>query len=55
MKKLNYADYMEGDLSIKEEDIEKIIEHFNDYNELFYDEQGKIYNEAGVYIADLEN
>ena len=54
MKKLNYADYMEGNINIKKEDQKTVLEYFNDNNELTYDEHGKIYNEAGIYIADLE-
>lgn len=55
MKKLNYADYMNGDITIKCEDLDIVLKNFDKEIDMFYDEQGRIYNEAGTYIADLEN
>lgn len=53
MKKLNYADYMEGKIKIKEVDLETVLKHFDEEIELTYDDLGKVYNEGGIYIADL--
>lgn len=53
MKKLNYADYMSGDVTIKEEDIKKVEECFNEDIEMTYDEYNRVFDEAGNYIADL--
>ena len=55
MKKLNYADYMEGNLVIKKEDLDKVLENFNDGIEMTYDEYNRIFDEVGNYIADLED
>jgi len=54
MKKLNYSDYMNGDVKIKEEDLQAVSDYFNKNIEMTYDEIGHIYNEAGVYLADLD-
>lgn len=53
MKKLNYADFMEGNITIKKEDQEKVLECFDNEIELTYDEYNRVYDEAGNWIADL--
>ena len=53
LKSLNYADYMEGIIKIKKEDEETVLENFNEKIEMKYDEVGRVFDEAGTYIADL--
>jgi hypothetical protein len=36
------------------EDRKVIIEHLNEQVDIWYDEDLKVYNEAGTYIADLK-
>lgn len=54
MKKFTYADYMSGEIKIKKEDEQIVLKHFKEQNEMKIDEYGRIYNEGGQYIADIE-
>ncbi len=54
MRKLTYAMIMNDDVKVKEEDLKTVMDHIKDNNELVFDEYNRVYNEAGVYIADLE-
>lgn len=45
---------MNGDITIKEEDLRAVLDYFDEGIEMTYDELGHIYNEAGVYFADLD-
>lgn len=54
MKQLSYADYMQGDIVIKKEDEDVVIQNFKENIEMTYDEFGRVFDEAETYIADLE-
>ena len=56
MKKLTYSDYMEGNIKIKggELDEKVVLQHFDDEIEMTYDELGRVFNEGGQYIADVD-
>lgn len=54
MERLTYSDYLEGNIKIKEEDLQEVLRCFEEEIEMEYDELGHIYNEAGVYFADLD-
>lgn len=54
MKRLTYDMIINEEVKIKVEDFETVLEHIKDGNELEFDDYNRIYNEAGIYIADLE-
>lgn len=55
MKKLSYADYMNDEFSfLTKEDERKCLECWEQDIELTVDNFGKVYNEGGLYIADVE-
>ncbi len=55
LKQLNWYDVFEIEkIKIKNEDLEVVKNHFDKEVPLFYDENNRIYNEAGIYIADIE-
>lgn len=55
MKKLNWGDYMEGEIIfVSKEDEEICKKHWKDNNQLTVDTYGRVYNEGGQYIADIE-
>ncbi len=54
MKKLHWMDINEIFTIENEEDLNRINKAFDDEIELTYDEDLKVYDEAGNYIADLK-
>lgn len=55
MKKLSYFDYEEGLIKFSSKEDEEIcLKHWKDENELSVDEYGRVFNEGGEYIADVE-
>lgn len=55
MKKLSYADYMNDEFDlVSQEDEKKCLECWNNGVELTVDDFGRVFNEAGVYIADIK-
>lgn len=53
--KLNYADYMVDKFNFAtQEDERRCLECWEKNIELTVDEFGRVYNEAGTYIADVE-
>ncbi|WP_187105718.1 hypothetical protein [Fusobacterium necrophorum] len=55
MKKLDYGKYMEGEISfLTKADEEACLQHWNDQNELTVDEFGRVFNEAGIWIASIK-
>lgn len=54
MNILNYGDYMEGEISfLSKADEEACLQCWNEKNELTVDEFGRVFNEAGVWIANI--
>lgn len=53
MKKLDWYEVGES-IIIKKDDLEIVEKHFNEEVDLFYDEFGRIFNEGGIYIADIK-
>ena len=54
MKKLKYANYMNDEFYFAtEEDMNVCLECWDNEIELTFDEAGRVYNEAGTYIADV--
>lgn len=53
MKKLSYAEYMRGDYSFGYGEEEVVLANFKNDIEMTVDENGRIYDEAGIYIANL--
>lgn len=54
-KKLTWGDYQEGRIKFMlKEDEKRCIKHLKNNNELSVDEFGRVYNEGGEYIADVE-
>lgn len=55
MNILDYGMYMEGEIEFASKaDEEACLQHWNDQNELSVDEHGRVYNEGGIYIADIK-
>lgn len=55
MKKLSYVDYMNDEFDlVSQEDEKKCLECWNNGVELTVDDFGRVFNEAGVYIADIK-
>ncbi|EGR53923.1 MULTISPECIES: hypothetical protein [Fusobacterium] len=55
MERLDYADYMEGEIVFNSKaDEEACLQCWNEQNELSVDEYGRVYNEGGIYIADIK-
>ena len=55
MKKLNYGDYMNDEFNFSsQEDERKCLDCWGQGIELSVDDFGRVYNEAGTYIADVE-
>lgn len=54
MKKLSYADYMNDEFNfVTQEDEKKCLEYWGKDVELTVDNLGRVFNEAGTYIADV--
>lgn len=55
MKTLDYGDYMEGEIEfVSKEDEEACLQCWNEQIEMTIDEYGRVYNEGGIYIADIK-
>lgn len=55
MKTLDYGDYMEGEIEFfSKEDEEACLQCWNEQIEMTIDEYGRVYNEGGIYIADIK-
>ncbi|WP_339980422.1 hypothetical protein [Fusobacterium necrophorum] len=55
MKKLDYGKYMEGEISfLTKADEEACVRCWNEQIEMTVDEYGRVFNEAGVWIANIK-
>jgi len=55
LKELNYYDVVCGRIKVKEDDLQILKKHIKKEIPLFYDEYFRVFNEAGVYVADIES
>ncbi|MBR8733161.1 hypothetical protein IX329_000734 [Fusobacterium necrophorum] len=55
MNILSYSDYMQGFIAfISKEDEMTCLEHWGSQNEMTVDDFGRVYNEGGIYIANIK-
>ncbi|EFS20863.1 hypothetical protein FSBG_00360 [Fusobacterium gonidiaformans 3-1-5R] len=55
MEKLDYGDYMDGEIVFNSKADEKAcLQCWNEGIEIRVDEYGRVYNEGGIYIADIK-
>lgn len=55
MKKLTNSMLENSEVIIKKDDLGIVLEHFDNQIELTIDKYGKVWNEGGQYVADLED